>query len=79
MEFDEMKNHAINFFTKIYSSSRDTLSIFLVCNCFPSIFEEALNMLASNVFKDEIYWALFDMKPFKAPGVDGLHASFFQT
>lgn len=27
---------------------------------------------------NEIKRALFDMSPFKSPGLDGLHASFFQ-
>ncbi|XP_028804491.1 uncharacterized protein LOC114759480 [Neltuma alba] len=42
--------------------------------------QETLRSLANSpVTKEETKKALFDMHPLKSPGVDGLHAMFFQT
>ena len=43
-----------------------------------SLNEEKANSLVHIPSKGEIWRALKSMKPYKAPGVDGLHASFFQ-
>lgn len=37
-----------------------------------------LDVLSAPVTKKDIRTTLFDMKPLKAPGVDGLHATSFQ-
>lgn len=46
--------------------------------CFPSLSESELYMLFSAVTKLEVKQVLFSMKPLNAPGMDGLHAIFFQ-
>ena len=40
--------------------------------------EEESSILAGPVLEDEIRHGLWALKPFKAPGPDGLHAGFFQ-
>ena len=41
--------------------------------------KEDSRMLSANISLLEIWKALFSLKPFKAPGADGLHAGFFTT
>ena len=43
-----------------------------------SLNEEEANSLVQIPSNEEIWCALKSMKPYKAPGVDGLHARFFQ-
>ena len=42
------------------------------------ISDEESTILANLVSTEEVKTALWTMKPFKAPGLDGLHAGFFQ-
>ncbi|KAH9751256.1 putative ribonuclease H protein [Citrus sinensis] len=46
---------------------------------FPKVEEINLGKLNAGVCEDDIREAIFSMHPFKAPGVDGLHAVFYQT
>ena len=68
-----LKHHAINFFSKLYSSPREALEEFPIYHHFPKISPENMTLLSKDISDLEIKGALFDMKPFKAPGVDGLH------
>ena len=46
---------------------------------FPRVDEINLGKLHAEVCEDEIREAIFSMHPFKAPGIDGPHAVFYQT
>lgn len=47
--------------------------------CFPTVEPNLLGQLDREVSMHEVRKALFDMAPLKAPGIDGLHAQFFQS
>ena len=47
-------------------------------SCCSFLSEEEGSILAGPVLEDEIRLGLWALKPFKAPGPDGLHAGFFQ-
>ena len=47
------------------------------CPCF--LYEEETNGLTLGVSMPEVKDGLWCLKPFKAPGPDGLHAWFFQS
>lgn len=45
---------------------------FSLCSCFPKILEGDIHALGRDVTVAKIKNALFQMAPFKAPGIDGL-------
>lgn len=53
--------------------------LYQVCGTFPPIDEYQMTNLANEIEEREIRRAIFSISPFKAPGVDGLHAIFYQT
>lgn len=46
---------------------------------FPLLYVDDLYLLGREVSNDEIKSALFEMQPWKAPGIDGFQAVFFQN
>lgn len=46
---------------------------------FPKLSESILEGLVAEVTLEEVHRSLFSMSPLKAPGVDGLHAKFYQA
>ena len=44
----------------------------------PTLTEEEKDSISGDVTEEEIKAALWSLKPFKAPGLDGLHTGFFQ-
>lgn len=49
------------------------------CSLFPYIDPNVMEDLAIGVTTQEVYDSLFDMASLKAPGIDGLHAQFYQS
>ncbi|MCI31597.1 hypothetical protein A2U01_0052809, partial [Trifolium medium] len=45
---------------------------------YPRLEDKAIINLEANITYDEVKKAMFDMKPWKAPGPDGFPAGFFQ-
>ncbi|OMO86377.1 reverse transcriptase [Corchorus capsularis] len=79
--YDEnCKNHVVEFFKSLYST--EVSSCCLVPYDAPpgirKVSAESLDRLVCIPFCDDIKDALWSLKPFKAPGPDGLHAGFFQ-
>lgn len=70
-----------NYFQNIFTTSSPSHDIIVqanqsIVNCISP--ETAANLDSSFSFED-VKKALFDMKPWKAPGPDGFHAGFFQN
>ena len=80
--YDEakIKDHIQDGFSKLYTSKMCMVSIeslFANFSCY-MLFEEESRWMGREVDDEEIKTALWSLKPFKAPGPDGIHAGFFQ-
>lgn len=75
-----VKDHILSGFRTLYtmnfctSSSKSPVSDFSCCY----LFQEEEGLISKEVIDEEIRAGLWALKPFKVPGVDGLHARFFQ-
>ena len=76
---EEIRNHAIGYFSALYKSEAATPQRYSVQNLFPVLNASELENTADPVLDDEIKRVVFSMKLLKAPSTDGLHAIFYQT
>ena len=76
---DELKAHAINFFTKLYTADNTSIESYYTPNDFPCIDTGWIHDMGKLVDDEEIRDTIFSMKPLKAPESDGLHAIFYQA
>lgn len=73
-----IKKLAVKFFSTLYTSDMAEFQPYSLTGCFPHVNAEMLHMLWEPMDDDEIRLTSFNMKPLKDPGVDGLHAMFYQ-
>lgn len=76
-----MSNIFKNYFTDLFTSSRPSVEAIAhvnqsIINCMSSKMADDLD---TPFTKDDVKKALFEMKPWKAPGPDGFHAGFFKN
>ncbi|KAH9648695.1 reverse transcriptase domain-containing protein [Citrus sinensis] len=76
---DEIKDYAMSFFSKLYSKEDAIYHPYHVVNAFPILEESRMQALGQAVEDEEIKNVIFSMKALKAPGIDRLHALFYQT
>ncbi|KAH9666870.1 reverse transcriptase domain-containing protein [Citrus sinensis] len=74
-----IKQRAVNFFLELYTPEQGVHRTYNVRGCFPETSDDICLSLMSAVTDEEIRHTIFSMSPFKAPGVDGFHASFYQA
>ena len=77
---EAVKKHILVGFEKLYStemcmSSRQSPISEFTC-CF--LTEEESDWIGRDVTEEEVKDGLWSLRPFKAPGPDGLHAGFYQ-
>ena len=75
-----MQEHILNGFKKLYSMDFEMSYRFSPVADFSSSFlsEVERNWMGREVTDEDVRNGLWALKPFKAPGPDGLHAGFFQ-
>ncbi|KAK8660939.1 hypothetical protein V6N13_051845 [Hibiscus sabdariffa] len=73
-----LKDEAVCFYKSLFSCERATRPSSDCPNMFPRVDANVMSMLDIAPSPDEIRAALMGMAPLKAPGLDGLHAEFFQ-
>lgn len=69
---------AFRLYKKLYTAKKYTTYLPIMDHQFSTLFDSLRFSLEMNFMPDEVKGALFSMDPFKAPGSDGFHASFFQ-
>ncbi|XP_024178006.1 uncharacterized protein LOC112183925 [Rosa chinensis] len=74
-----MKNIAVDFFTKLFSSPIAEDTRFIIPWLFPEIDQDVLNNICKPVSLLEVKDSLFAIGGLKAPGFDGFPAIFFPT
>ena len=75
----DLQCHATRYFEELFSSSEPVAPHLAIRGAFPTLNQATLDGLARDISADEVKSALFEMKAFKAPGPDGLHAAFYQS
>jgi hypothetical protein len=78
-EENALQNLMVNFYKNLYSSSHITDIDFPTYQSFPTIKEDDLNLLKSEITIEETKHALFSMGNLKSPGPDGFHPVFFKS
>ena len=78
MNREVLKTEAVEFFKKLYKSEPGPDNFQYYSGTFPTLLTDAYELLARRVTNEEIRDAMFDTAPFKAHGVDGIQAFFYQ-
>ncbi|KAL4348482.1 hypothetical protein GQ457_17G005590 [Hibiscus cannabinus] len=73
-----LREHAIDFFKKLFTSECQDVCHSGIEGEFSRLTECKGAILSRNVTMDEVHRVVFSMEPLKAPGIDGLHAAFYQ-
>ncbi|EOY34430.1 Uncharacterized protein TCM_042111 [Theobroma cacao] len=77
--FVEHEKAGVAFFQKLYSKDIGPLPSHPIKGAFPTFCDEDYLRLVKAIESAEVYDALFEMKPLKALGLDGLRALCFQS
>jgi hypothetical protein len=72
-----LHNEAQQYYKKFFSGNQPSHDPSFYNGLHPTIDEEGKNYLLNHVTKEEVSAALNSMKPYKAPGPDGLQCIFF--
>ena len=76
----EIKNHMLEYFENLFSSSNNITNTNLVQSVIPSLITQDDNDILSAIPSwEEIKKAVFSLDPSSAPGPDGFNGLFYQT
>lgn len=75
---DQLRNMVVSFYGSLYTESEHNRKLFAIRDSFPRIDTTIMADIGSQFFVDDVREALFAMKPWKAPGLDGIQAGFYQ-
>ncbi|KAA3462999.1 reverse transcriptase [Gossypium australe] len=76
---DVLKAKVVHFFKKLYTIDATNMAQFSIQNIFSTLEPKLFDFIARISSCQKVHNALFDMAPLKAPGVDELHAQFYQS
>lgn len=77
-EPSELEKLVTNYFKNLFPTS-EAVNPFGLIGTFPMLDEDTLNSVGCGFTKEDIWWAVKNMGAFRAPGVDGLQAGFYQS
>ncbi|CAL1388052.1 unnamed protein product [Linum trigynum] len=77
-EPQELADMVFEFYTNLYLQDSSAYEDMMPKNAFPRLAQEDLLALLRPFTIMDIHKAIFEMKPFQAPGPDGFHAAFYQ-
>ncbi|KAK8586055.1 hypothetical protein V6N13_130581 [Hibiscus sabdariffa] len=78
-DHERLRTAATSFFASMFDVDDAPLPPFPFVGFFPPIAETTSASLTMLPQEAEIKATLFDMAPLKAPGLDGIHAHFYQS
>ena len=79
MDNNAIKEYVVSYFSKLYTKEDEFYKPYPIRNAFPVFERSQLQGFSLAVDDEEIKNVVFCMKALKAPGIDGLHALFYQT
>ncbi|KAH1108354.1 hypothetical protein J1N35_012122 [Gossypium stocksii] len=79
LENERLKYAAMSFYRGLYTEEKGNMGKFPIRRMFPIVEAEFLEVLDQKLTTQEVHDALFGMAPLKAPGIDSLHAQFYQS
>ncbi|KAK8588924.1 hypothetical protein V6N12_023335 [Hibiscus sabdariffa] len=77
-DVEVLKSKAVNFYSQLFTSMGSEIEDYDVRGDFRPLPHQARVDLMRPVTVEEIEFVFRSMDPYKAPGVDGFHACFFQ-
>ena len=75
----DIKNHVVHYFTELFKFDGGDFINYPISSIFPTMDDNLMSEIAQSVDDGEVRSTIFGMHPLKAPGVDGLHALFYQS
>lgn len=72
-----LQTMAVSFYGELYRENNPHRLLYTHRDCFPAI-DAIIAGKISSQFTPDVRIALFSMKPWKAPGVDGIQVGFYQ-
>lgn len=76
---EDIKNHVVHYFTELFKFDGGDFINYPISSIFPTMDDNLMSEIAQSVDDGEVRSTIFGMHPLKAPGVDGLHALFYQS
>ena len=76
---DELRLMLLIFFTNLYTVDTNSIESYFIPNDFSYLDTDRYHIMEKSVDDEKIRDIIFSMKPLKAPGIDGLHAIFYQS
>lgn len=76
---DVLRRHVVEYFSSLYTVDNYLTGSFPFRGRFSNLKENALSDLMVEVTLEEVQRSVFNRSPLKAPGVDDLHAKFYQV
>ncbi|GMI86798.1 hypothetical protein HRI_002349100 [Hibiscus trionum] len=77
-EHQALKTHAMEYFRNLFSAGIHDCTQQLLSGKFHTFSEGELRSLSADVTMEEVRKVVFEMDPNKSPGIDGIHADFYQ-
>lgn len=78
-EEEIIQNRVFTYFDSMFKGEEATFQVRPIPKGFPDINDQVHSFMCRELTKDEVRAALFEMAPYKAPGLDGFRAGFYQS